>query len=299
MGPKLIEISPLGTKAIKVKTLETDCLIGSLHFHELCELVWIEKGQGTCIVGDYVGVFEDNQLVLMAPDLPHVWQNTADLISKELNKVKATVIYFPPDCLLNLTSDQNTLNFMDSLIKKTGRGLQFHGATKRKVTRILTNLPQKKGVDRLISFLRIIDILSLSNEYEYLAGITFKNPYDEKDNNRINKVYHFLIQNFQTDISLKEVADLCYMTTNSFCRFFRERTQKSLSQFVNEIRVGHACKLLQNSQYSIAKVCYASGYNNFTNFHKAFKQIVGMRPMEYRQHLQDQQKSEKVCVGLI
>lgn len=284
MKPELIEISPSGIKTVKIKRVETNSLIASFHFHELCELVWIEKSNGKRIVGDNIGNFEDNDLVLMGPDLPHIWQNDNNLSDKK-SKVKSTVIYFPPDFLLGLTDDQNTLTTVRDLIRKAGRGLRFYGKTNKEVTRILTKLPQKKGIDKIVSFLKIVETLSLSNEYEYLASISFKNPYDEKDTNRINKVYQFLIQNFQRDINLKEVADLCNMTTNSFCRFFKDRSQKSLTQFVNEIRIGHACKLLQNVEYSISEVCYASGYNNLTNFNKFFKLITGMKPSQYRGHV--------------
>ncbi len=290
MKPELIEINPLGTKAVRVKRLETNCLIASFHFHDLCELVWIEKSYGKRIVGDHIGSFEDHDLVLMGPDLPHIWQSDNNFLAEEKNKVKSTVIYFPSDFLTALTEDKGVLNLMDDMVRRASRGLRFYGKTNREVTRILAKLPQKKGVDQVISFLQIADILASSSEYEYLASISFKNPYDEKDTNRINKVYQFLMQNFQRDINLSEVADLCNMTTNSFCRFFKDRAQKSLTQFVNEIRIGHACKLLQSADYSISEVCYASGYNNLTNFNKFFKQITGMKPSQYRGHINNRSK---------
>jgi len=285
MKPELIAINPLGAKTVKVKRIETNSLIASFHFHDLCELVWIEKSYGKRIVGDSIGNFEDHDLVLMAPDLPHIWQSDNNFLSEEKNKVKSTVIYFPSDFLVALTEDQTVLTSMEDMIRRAARGLKFYGKTNREVTRILAKLPQKKGVDQIISFLQIVDILSSSTEYEYLASITFKNPYDEKDTNRINKVYQFLMQNFQRNINLSEVADLCNMTTNSFCRFFKDRAQKSLTQFVNEIRIGHACKLLRSTDHSISEVCYASGYNNLTNFNKFFKQITGMKPSQYRASL--------------
>ncbi|WP_316753182.1 AraC family transcriptional regulator [Pedobacter gandavensis] len=293
MKPELIEVNHAGGKTLKVKRLETNSLISSFHFHDLCELVWIEKSYGKRIVGDHIGNFEDHDLVLMGPDLPHIWQSDKAFLLEEKNKVKSTVVYFPPDFLLGLTDDQNTLNQVDELIRKAGRGLRFYGKTNQEVTRILIKLPQKKGIDKIVAFLRIIEILSESNEYEYLASLAFKNPYDEKDTNRINKVYQYLMENFQRDINLKEVADLCNLTTNSFCRFFKDRSQKSLTQFVNEIRIGHSCKLLQNVEFSISEVCYASGYNNLTNFNKFFKQITGMKPSEYRKDLMDSLKGRK------
>ncbi|WP_240315257.1 AraC family transcriptional regulator [Mucilaginibacter pineti] len=266
--------------------METLNLVSPFHFHNLCELVWIEKSHGKRIVGDHIDNFEDDDLVLMGPNLPHIWLNDK-LFQQEsaANIVKSTVIYFPADFLLNLTDEQSILNPTEDLILRSARGLRFYGETSKKIIDILSNISEKEGFKKIIHFLQAIEILSASNEYNYLASVTFKNSYDEKDTNRINTVYKFLMQNFHRDITLKEVADLCNMTTNSFCRFFKARTQKSLTQFLNELRIGHACKLLRNEENAIANVCYQCGYNNLTNFNKFFMSITGKRPSEYKKQL--------------
>jgi len=263
-------------------------LTSPFHFHNLCELVWIEKSYGKRIVGDHIDNFEDGDLVLMGPNLPHIWLNDK-IFQQELigNDVKSTVIYFPPDFLLNLTDEHNILNPTEDLILRSARGLRFYGETSKKVVEILSHISEKEGFKKIIQFLQVIEILSTSHEYNYLASLSFKNSYDEKDTGRINKVYQFLMQNFQRDINLEEVADLCNMTTNSFCRFFKMRTQKSLTQFINELRIGHACKLLQNEENSIADICYQCGYNNLTNFNKFFRTITGKKPSEYRKQLKE------------
>lgn len=284
MRSELIKVDPTGHKTIRIKQLDTHNLISSFHFHDLCELVWIEKSYGKRIVGDHIGNFEDNDLVLMSPNLPHIWQNDRTYLNAD-KRVKSTVIYFPSDFLFALTDDQNTLAQTKGLLERASRGLAFYGETNLKVKAFLKEIPGKEGIDKIITVLKVIDILSQSNDYEYLASVAFKNQYDEKDNDRINKVYRFIMQNFQRNIHLKEVADLCNMTTNSFCRFFKGRSQKSLTQFINEIRIGHACKLLQNVDLSIADVCFSSGYNNLTNFNKFFKEIKEMKPSEYRAKL--------------
>ncbi|MGZ3920802.1 MAG: helix-turn-helix domain-containing protein, partial [Bacteroidia bacterium] len=173
------------------------------------------------------------------------------------------------------------------LIQRSARGLRFYGETSKKIIKILSHISEKDGFKKIIHFLQAIEILSVSKEYSYLASLNFKNSYDEKDTNRINKVYKFLMQNFHRDIDLKEVADLCNMTTNSFCRYFKARTQKSLTQFINELRVGHACKLLQNEKHSIADVYYQCGYNNSTNFNKFFIAITGKKPSEYKKQMKE------------
>jgi len=286
MKPQLIDVNLSGTKAIQIKNVDQFYLDAPFHFHHLCELVWVQQSFGKRIVGDNIDNFEDGDLVLMAPNLPHIWQNDQAFFRKRKGfRVKATVIYFPTDFLLTLTDEQDVLKPTHELIKRASRGLSFWGQTKKKVYEILLNISEAKGFKKIIYFLQAIDILAGSREYQYLASISYKNHFDEKDADRVNKVYHFLIQNFHRDISLKEIADICCVSPNSFCRFFKSRTQKSLTQFLNELRIGHACKLLQNEDYSVSDVCYECGYNNTANFNKFFKAITKKTPSEYRRKL--------------
>lgn len=286
MKAHLIDVPLSGNRTIQIKKVDQFYLDTPFHFHHLCELVWVEKSYGKRIVGDNVDNFDDGDLVLMGPNLPHIWQNDAVFHRKEKDyRVKSTVIYFPSDFLLNLTDEQTILRPIQELIKRSSRGLKFNGSTGQKVSQILSAISEEEGFKKIIHFLQTIDILSQSQEYEYLASLSFKNLYDEKDTGRIHKVYQHLMQNFHRDIELQEVADLCNMTTNAFCRFFKSRTQKSLTRFLNELRIGHACKLLQNEEYSVSDVCYECGYNNLANFNKFFKTIQQTTPSEYRKKL--------------
>lgn len=286
MKPQFIDVNLSGTKTILIKKIDQFYLDTPFHFHHLCELVWVQQSFGKRIVGDNIDNFEDGDLVLMAPNLPHIWQNDQVFLRKKKGfHVKATVIYFPADFLSTLTDEQDILKPTNELIKRAARGLSFFGETKQKISEIMSNISNMQGFRKIIYFLQTIDILAGSKEYQYLASISFKNLYDEKDAGRINNVYKFLMQNFHRDISLKEIADVCNMAPNSFCRFFKSRTQKSLTQFLNELRIGHACKLLQNEDYSMADVCYECGYNNTANFNKFFKAITKETPSEYRRKL--------------
>lgn len=286
MKPQLIDVNLSGAKTIQIKKVDQFYLDSPFHFHHLCELVWVEKSYGKRIVGDHVGNFDNGDLVLMGPDLPHIWQNDEIFHRKKKGfRVKSTVIYFPPDFLLNLTDEQKILNPTQELIKRSSRGIRFFGDTNQKVSAILSEISEEAGFKKIIHFLQVIEILSHSPEYEYLSSVFFKNQFDQKDTTRITKVYQFLMQHFHRDIELKEVADMCNMTPNAFCRFFKSRSQKSLTQFLNELRIGHACKLLHNEEYSITDVCYECGYNNLTNFNKFFKSITGKTPSAYKKEL--------------
>lgn len=283
MKAQFIDVFLENKNTIHLKKVEKFFLDNPFHFHHLCELVWIEESFGKRIIGDNVNNFSDGDLVLMSPNLPHIWQNDPVFFRKKKGyNSKATVLYFPADFITGLSDETAVIQPTIELIEKASRGMQFYGETHAKVTALLKNISEISGLKKIIGFLNIIELLASSNEFELLASVSYKNVYDEKDTKRINVVYQFLIHNFHRDISLKEVSSVSNMSPTAFCRFFKSRTQKSFIQFLNELRVGHACKLLQNEDYSISDVCYESGYNNLANFNKFFRIIKSKTPSEYR-----------------
>jgi len=278
--PQFIDIIFSKAGKIQVKKTAKTRFDGPFHFHHLCELVWVEEGVGTRIIGDSVSNFKKNDLVLMAPNLPHIWRSDASI-----DFVKSTTIYFDPDFLSHLTDDEPTLDLFKQMIQKSRRGMLFYGETRKKVVKLLSKITETEGIAKIIDFLKVIELLTVSAEFSALATILYNNRYDEKDAGRIYTVYQYLLKNFKRDITLKEVADLCHMTTNSFCRFFKSRTNKSFTRFLNELRIGYACELLHDEQHSIAGICYECGYNTTANFHKFFKQIQQTTPAGYRKKL--------------
>ncbi|TZF85840.1 helix-turn-helix transcriptional regulator (plasmid) [Pedobacter sp. BS3] len=286
MRPQLIDTPSSGKNTIQIKKVDTFFLESPFHFHHLCELVWIEESYGKRIVGDNIANFEAGDLVLMGPYLPHIWQNDPVFsLKKKSFRAKATVVYFPQDFYVNLSDEVSVIQPIQELIKKAARGLKFYGAAYKSVTRLLSELSRMEGFEKILTFLRVINLLTHSREYEYLATVSYKNLQDERDAKRINVIYQFLMQNFHRNITLEEISAVGNMSPTAFCRFFKSHTQKSFIQFLNELRIGHACKLLQNKDYSIADACYESGYNNLANFNKFFKLITHKNPSEYRKQI--------------
>ncbi len=283
MKPQLININLDGESTIRVKKIEHSNLDTPYHFHNLCELVWIETGFGKRIIGDHVDNFGQNDLILMGPNLPHIWQNDKFNNKDQQNLVNSTVIYFQPDFLLHLSNEPELTLLLERLLERSNRGLLYSGVNKAKIIEGILRVASNEGMKKIISFLQLIDILSQSEDYEELASVSYKNINDAKDTDRINRVYRYVMQNFQQQISLEDVADLCNMTPNAFCRYFRSRTQKSFIHFLNELRIGHASRLLQNESMSIAEIAYDCGYNSIANFNKFFKKINKITPTEYRQ----------------
>lgn len=143
----------------------------------------------------------------------------------------------------------------------------------------------KEGLSRLIIFFEILEILAHSNEIKYLSSKNFVNTFNTKDTDRINRVYQFLMQNFKQEISLDEVAAIAHLAPTAFCRFFKQRTGKTFSNFLNELRVKHAGELLNNPELTITQISYECGYNNPTNFNKFFKEITKLTPTAYRKKI--------------
>lgn len=286
MKARFIEVLPPSKKNIHIKLVDQEFLSYPLHFHELCELVLILESYGKRIVGNHVGNFDVGDLVLMGPNIPHIWRN--DLVFQQEDthlRAKAIVIYFPADFLLRLTDDELTISAMQQFIHKAERGLRFYGETLEITTRKLKELIPKQSFSRILDFLSIIELLLQSKEYNYLLSDGYEISFNQRDAGRINDVCQYVIQNFQENVSLERAAAIANITPNAFCRFFKRHMQKSFSRFVNEMRIGHACKLLTNKELSVSEVCYHSGYQNLTNFNKFFKLIMNKSAGQYRKDI--------------
>jgi AraC-like DNA-binding protein len=271
-----------------IKQLDCDHFNTPFHFHELCELNYVVESSGKRIVGDNISNFSSGDLVLMSSNLPHIWYNDPDYLKDpERGTAKAIVTYFNPNFLVQLTEEEYYNLRITRLLDKARRGIRFLGDAQQYAIHKLQGIVHKKGLEKVIDFLDLINLLLDASEYECLASIGYQHSFNEKDTRRMSTVYQYLIKNFTEPISLSQIASIANLTPPAFCSFFKRSTQKPFSRFLNELRVGHACKLLRNHELSIADVCYQSGYQNMTNFNKFFKDITQKTPSQYRKEIID------------
>jgi AraC-like DNA-binding protein len=148
----------------------------------------------------------------------------------------------------------------------------------------LSKLINASGSERLVYLMQLLTILSKETNPNYIS-LTHSFEFDSSENDRINAIYNYSLSHFKRKIYLKDVASIANLSTNSFCRYFKSRAKKSYSVFIIELRVGYACKLLGEKNLSIKEICFASGFNTFTNFNKQFKTLKGMQPNEYRKRM--------------
>ncbi len=286
MKPILIDKKSVLKDSIDIKNVDLPYLDTPLHFHNAYEMVFVKKSNGRRIVGDKIENFTDGDLVLMGPDLPHVWYNEKEYYSENSTlKVEAIVVYFHPDWLTENILKSADLNKVRSLLESMSRGIKVVGKTKKKVVKKILKLTKSQGLKKIICILSILELLSDSDEYECLASEGYINSYNQKDVKRIDKVYQYVMNNYKEKITLDDAAKIACMTPTAFCKYFRLRTQKTFTSFVNEIRIGAACKLLCDDSKSISDVCYECGFNNFTHFNRNFKVLTKMNPSEFRTKL--------------
>jgi AraC-like DNA-binding protein len=168
------------------------------------------------------------------------------------------------------------------LLEKSKRGLQVTGAAKEKVAAQMAAMLGTDGAERIIMLLKALNAIATSASSNYMASIGFKYDHNDSENDRLNNIYEYSMQNFRKKIYLDEIAEIAGVSSNSFCRYFKSKTRKTFSQFIIEIKVGHACKLLIEDKLNIKQLCYDSGFNNFSTFHKHFKLVTGKSPLMYQ-----------------
>ena len=285
---KPVQATILNSKApgniVLIREINAPSFAPEFHFHEQCQLAYIIKGSGKRIVGDSVDHFEENELVFLGSNLPHVWHNASSKPTEGTPSISLSLfISAKPfiESLLAFGDIQKT----EQLFEKAKRGMHITGDTKKKLIVLLKKAANQHGIKHIITLLQIVYLLSFTEEYSFLANSNYINNFQFRDNKRMNRVYGYLLENFKNDIPLSKIADVAGMNPHAFCRFFKSRTQKPLTQFINEIRIGHACKLLMDKNESITQIAYESGFNNVSNFNRFFKIMKNVSPRQYRKEL--------------
>ncbi len=262
---------------------ENACLDAAWHYHPQFELLYISKSSGIRFVGDSVSHFSPGDLVLVGSNLPHLWRNdTSYYEENSTQNVKTVVIKFLKDFIGEGTFSLPEFSSINQMLEQSKYGLFFHKDVSKKFHRELMEIVGLPPAEQSIKLLSILHALSLTENKEVLSSTDMR-QYATEPSKRLDSVLKYISDNYASSIHLQDVADIACMTTNSFCRFFKKMTNKSFTQFLNEVRVRNASRLLLEDQNSVSQVCYMVGYNSITNFYKQFKNIMGCTPNLYRQ----------------
>ncbi|MCE2771149.1 MAG: AraC family transcriptional regulator [Saprospiraceae bacterium] len=266
-----------------VKKLQEPFFDPNWHFHPHYQLFTVIKGTGTRFIGDDIRHFEEGDTVFLGPNMPHLWRSDRNYFEKESQlQTEGIVVYFKEDFLGNDFFEKPEMFDIKSFLKNSERGLDLTGTLGVEMVSDLKELLGLTGFEGISKLLNILHKLSVTNDYQYISSSNYTNTHKISETERMRIVHEYVLKHFKENINLSTVASLSNMTEAAFCRYFKSRTNKTFSDFVKEIRIGNACKILQDENKSISQTCYESGYNTVSNFNNQFKSLKGVSPLQYQ-----------------
>lgn len=254
-----------------------------LHSHSEFEINYIENAEGVRrIVGDSVEVIGKYDLTLIAgEDLEHVWEQH-NCSSKYIREI---TIQFSKDLFFGNFIHKNQFDSIRRMLNNAQKGINFPMVTIMRIYPMLDTLStEKSGFYAVIKLLTILYELSLCDNYRTLASTSFAHIDENSDSRRVNKIHEYINNNYKEDIRLEELASMTGMTPEAFSRFFKLRSGKTVSDYIIDIRLGHASRLLVDTTNTIAEICYDCGFNNLSNFNRIFKKRKKCTPKEFREN---------------
>jgi AraC-like DNA-binding protein len=250
------------------------------HYHPEVELTWIVRSSGHRFVGDHVEPFGAGDLVLLGSNLPHVWLNHPGC-----PRAETVVIQFLPEFLGTGFFNLPEMTAVRRLLERAARGVSFSQATRKKVSHALSHLACETGPRRLAHLLDIFATLASDRSARPLCSPRYEPQHDSVSEAKINAVYRHLIANFRDTIFQSDLAARVGLSPAAFSRFFHRATGRGFTETLNDIRLGHACELLRETDRTVAEACYASGFENLANFNRQFRRRHGLSPSEWRKQI--------------
>jgi AraC-like DNA-binding protein len=252
------------------------------HHHPEFEITYVEQGSGTRLIGDHIGTYRDGDLVFCGSDLPHTWMSD-EYRDQKYDLHPSIVIQFHPEFLGQKFFQVPECESIRQLFERSRRGLFFPRQFAAHVGKKMTDLTQKIGTAKLFGLLECLSEMADCQEFSYLASDGYTIHPDTHSQTRIQRVCDFISRNLtNVELDHPQVARVARMEGAAFSRFFRKSTGRTFVQYVNEMRIGLACRMLVDTDVSIVEICQKTGFNNISNFNRRFRELRALTPREYR-----------------
>ncbi|WP_031528786.1 AraC family transcriptional regulator [Dyadobacter crusticola] len=268
---------------VTVQELKAPHFDPNWHFHPHYQLFTVLEGTGKRLIGDSIQTFGPGDTVFLGPDVPHLWRSDpayfeagSDLLTH------GVVLYFQEDFLGKDFLEKPEMLGLRQLLIDSKRGIEYKGALRDHIREELLAQTSTEGFKSILRLLTLLDKLAHEPGGSPISSYGYVNTYKVSETERMQKVHDYVLQHFFQEIRLGDVASLAGMTEAAFCRYFKARANKTFIDFVNEIRIGHACKLLLEDKWTIAQIAYDSGFDSLSNFNRNFKKYIGHTPREYK-----------------
>jgi len=252
------------------------------HYHNNFEISFITEGSGKRIVADSIEDFQPGDLVFIGRNLPHVWIADKEQGVFSNRTLEMVFLQFTTDVLNPPLLNLPEFKYVAKALSFSERGIQIVGQTLNEVSELMLQLPYLKGFERMLTFFKMMDIIGRSETNIQLASKEYIKMRFTTGNKRIETIHEYLMNNYREEVDLKRLAALVNMAEGSLCRFFKMNMGMTIFEYLNQIKVEFACKLLMDRDLSILRICLDSGFNNLSHFNKQFKKTAGVPPSEYR-----------------
>jgi len=269
--------------SFRVQVDELPYFYDSVHYHPEHQVTLIERGNGTCFIGNHVSRFRSGDLYLIGKNVPHVFRSD-ELYYRPENQLKSSSIsiYFKDETFGPQFFEIPEMAHIKRLLDLASMGTKITGNDGRKAAKTIRMIRDTDSFNRFRNLLSLLNLFAGSRHISTLSPVRCDTPSGDPEHERINMIFSFLSANFRSDVSLMQISSVAHLTPNAFCRYFRQRTGKTFSSFLNEIRVEYAGRLIAGSHEVFGGIAAQSGFNSISYFNRQFKRITGLTPLAYR-----------------
>jgi AraC-like DNA-binding protein len=251
------------------------------HYHPEFELTLTLNSRGQRYIGDSIADYDDGDLVLLGPSLPHTWCSSERLHDGAPHV--ALVMWFTEDWAAGITDRLAEMQPVAAMLARAGRGIVFSRAASEGVRPMVETFPSREPADRLIRLMEVLTRLAGDGDWQWIAGPgADRQKVGSPDQPRISRVLDHIHAHYRERISIETLADVAALSVSGFHRLFRRHTKLTVGDYVAELRVGQACALLVNTRQPIAHIADEVGYANLANFNRQFRALKGLSPREFR-----------------
>jgi AraC-like DNA-binding protein len=264
------------------------------HFHPEIEILFVVKSSGTSYVGDGIRRFTEGEISIIGENIPHWWKSDPKYSEgKDKTGVKALIIQFKKDIFESNFISLPEMNAIKEFLERSQRGIQFFSKSRKILSEQIIKIFELSGINRITELIILLDMMANSKDYKYHSSVGYSKTINTYDFYRFNKIHEHIIHNFTKTIKLEDVASSVNLSPTAFCRYFKKHAGKTFLSFLNEIRIGHACKIMVEGNMSISMASLESGFNNLSHFNDQFKRVMNLTPTEYLSAFKNDDKSGK------
>jgi AraC-like DNA-binding protein len=279
-----IEAVPLkNNKAFLFREFVYEPLNVEYHQHDEIEITLIESGRGKRIIGSDLQSFREGDLVLIGSGIPHLYRGD-ELSDGSFSGASSLVVQIRSDFFNSSFFNYDEISSLGKLKDHSKKAVSFSNETSKKVAPLIRKLAVAKGYRSLLILMEILGILADSEEFNQ----TVREPqvkFSQSDSERGKKVFKYILDNYEKEISLNEAASLVGLSKPAFCSYFKKYSRKRFTEFTNDLRIEKACNLLAESDQRVSKICYAVGFNNLSYFNREFFRVMKCTPSVYRRKI--------------